>query len=385
MSLFANPYAGLLDEGSEPADVLAFHRSLPGYAPTPLIDAAGLAREHGVGQLLVKHESGRMGLPAFKLLGVSWATRRALDRDVAGAPSPTLEALRARAADGPVRTLAAATDGNHGHAVATVARLLGLSARIFVPAGTAVARIDAIASAGAEVTTVSGSYDDAVAAAAKTAAPHCRVISDTPCDHGGEDTARWVIDGYATILSELEEQLPVGRPDLVVVPVGTGGLCAAVARWLDALPARERPALVAVEPDGAACALASVRAGHVTTIPAAPHHSIMAGLNCGTPSWAAWPALVRGVDAFVTISDSRARAAIRDYDRAGIASGETGAAALGGLLELLVSHLGSALPRRGREPLTIGPRTRVLLLCTEAVTDPEAHARIVGAATTEEP
>jgi hypothetical protein len=54
------------------------NRSLVGYAPTPLYELAGLAAELGCGAVAVKDESNRLGLPAFKVLGGSWAVERAL-------------------------------------------------------------------------------------------------------------------------------------------------------------------------------------------------------------------------------------------------------------------------------------------------------------------
>src|SRR5437016_9467160 len=62
---------------------LAFHRRLPGYAPTPLLDAPALAHLLGIGQVTVKNESSRLGLPAFKILGASWAVYRALEKRAA--------------------------------------------------------------------------------------------------------------------------------------------------------------------------------------------------------------------------------------------------------------------------------------------------------------
>src|SRR5690606_30715897 len=89
---------------------------------------------------------------------------------------------------GPLR-LVAATDGNHGRAVARMAHLLGLDARILVPAGTAGARIDAIASEGADVIEVPGTYDDAVSMSADMAGDRDLVISDTSWP-GYEDPPR---------------------------------------------------------------------------------------------------------------------------------------------------------------------------------------------------
>ena len=105
----------------------------------------------------MKDESQRLGLPSFKILGASWAVYRLLVGRLGHEPEwrDLDELRRALAPLGPL-TLVAATDGNHGRAVAHMARLLGYAARIFVPAGTAPARIDAIEGEGAPVTVVDG-------------------------------------------------------------------------------------------------------------------------------------------------------------------------------------------------------------------------------------
>jgi diaminopropionate ammonia-lyase len=265
----------------------------------------------------------------------------------------------------------AATDGNHGRAVARMARLLDLSATILVPDGIAPARIAGIAAEGAEVMVVPGTYDDAVAESAALAGERDLVISDTSWP-GYEDPPRRVIEGYATIFAELDGQLPgldAPPPDLVVVPLGVGALGAAAASCLRAgLGPGEGPVLVGVEPDSAACVAAAVEAGHVVEVPG-PHRSIMAGLNCGMASMLALPIVAAGFDAFVTIGDDRCRDAVRSLADAGLDVGETGAAALGGLLALRAEHA-SEFP--------VLPGAVVLLLATEGVTDPVNFERIVG-------
>ena len=78
--IFINPNAGeALDGPSPDREPLRLHGRLPGYAETPLVDAPRLADALGVGKALVKDESGRLGLPAFKILGASWAVYRALE------------------------------------------------------------------------------------------------------------------------------------------------------------------------------------------------------------------------------------------------------------------------------------------------------------------
>ncbi|MDQ6939152.1 MAG: pyridoxal-phosphate dependent enzyme, partial [Verrucomicrobiota bacterium] len=178
---------------------LAFHQRLPGYAVTPLIDAPEIARSLGVGQVLLKNESSRLGLPAFKILGASWAVYHVLENRLGRSLEPwtNLEELRQRIAPLRPLTLATATDGNHGRAVARVAAMFGFAARIYVPKGTAQARIDGIASEGAQVEIVDGTYDDAVARAAKDASERCLIISDTSWP-GYEEIPRWVAEGYST-------------------------------------------------------------------------------------------------------------------------------------------------------------------------------------------
>jgi diaminopropionate ammonia-lyase len=378
---FVNPNPCALDVALLSPDraPLAFHQRLPGYSPTPLIDAPALARLLGIGQLLVKDESSRLGLPAFKILGASWAIYRALEERIGHSIEPwcSMGELAERLAALRPLTLTTATDGNHGRAVAHVAALLGFEAQIYVPAGAAQARIDGIAGEGARVEIVAGTYDDAVERAAQNAGPRCLIISDTAWP-GYEDIPRWVIEGYSTILLEIDHELArLGEknPDLIAVQFGVGALASAVVRHYRRSAPNEWPRILSVEPLHAACMLASMEAGELVTVPG-PHDSIMAGLNCGRPSDIVWPIVSRGIDAFIAIPDERARQAMRALAGIGIVAGETGAAGLAGLIELLtgvqnVQH---------RETLKIDRNTRALILVTEGATDPEAYQRVVGGA-----
>jgi diaminopropionate ammonia-lyase len=356
---------------------LAFHQRFDGYAPTPLKHTPELARTLRVGEVLLKDESSRLGLPAFKILGASWAIYRALELRIGDTLEPwqTIADLAQRLTPLRPMTLAAATDGNHGRAVAHMAGLLGFDSRIYVPAGTARARIDAIASEGARVVVVEGTYDDAVARSAQDASERCLVISDTSWP-GYEEVPRWVIDGYSTILWEIDDELVnLGEEDprLVVVQVGVGALAAAVVHHYRQPGRDPNLSILSVEPARAACMQASIEAGRIVSVPG-PHVSIMAGLNCGRPSMLAWPIVSSGVDAFISIDDEPAREAMRALARAGVVAGETGAAGLGGLLELLTGPSSD----QHREDLHVDETTRVLLFITEGATDPQAYTNIIG-------
>lgn len=375
--VFVNPRASLsLDGGFPGHEAFDFHKKLPGYAPSPLIDARTVAKKLGVGRVWVKDESSRFGLPAFKFLGASWAVYRALLQRIGGTIEPwhTFDDLNDRFAPLKPLTLVAATDGNHGRAVARMARLLGLAGHILVPRDMTPARIDAIASEGVAVTVVNGSYDDAVAASAALASDRVLVISDTAWE-GYTEVPRWIMEGYTTILRELDEQLAQSgdtRVDVAAVQMGVGGLATA-AVWHYRRPAlTAKPKLVGVEPLAADCILESARAGQMVEVPG-PHHTIMAGLCCGIPSLVAWPVVSRGIDVFVAVDDDWAREAMRELARAGIVSGETGAAGLAGLLALLTGPDHAAY----RQLLGLTLDSRVVVISTEGATDPEAYRSVI--------
>ncbi|MRR11046.1 pyridoxal-phosphate dependent enzyme, partial [bacterium] len=270
-------------------------------------------------------------------------------------------------------SLAAATDGNHGRAVAFMARLLGFGCRIFVPAGTVPARIHAIQNEGAEVTVVDGDYDAAVARSAEEASEKCLVISDTSWP-GYDVTPRRVVDGYTTIFMEIEQALAaagIGAPDVVVVPMGVGAFMSAAVSYYRSRP--WRGALVGVEPADANCIQVSARAGTMTAVPG-PHRSIMVGLNCGLPSPVAWPRVSTGVDWMVSIGDERAREAMRGLADAGVVAGETGAAALGALAALHDDESTAEF----RDGGLLGPDKTVLLMITEGATDRGNYQAVVG-------
>ncbi|HEX5469611.1 MAG TPA: diaminopropionate ammonia-lyase [Gaiellaceae bacterium] len=371
--LLRNSGRGPLPRSTAPSgEPLAYHRRLPGYQPTPLVDAPRLARRLGVGRVSVKDESARLGLPSFKILGASWATYCALRERFPERLDgwETFDELAARTRMlGPL-TLAAATDGNHGRALARIAALLGLTARIYVPAGTAQAQIDAITGEGAAVTVVDGTYGDAVARSAADADDRCLVVSDTSWP-GYEDTPRRVIDGYSTILCEIDDQLEArgwSPPDVVFVQIGVGALAAAVIRHVRRRDSN--PLIIGVEPVDAACALASAEAGAIANVPG-PHRSIMAGLNCDAPSLVAWPTLYTGIDWFLALDDTWAAEGVRALADEAIVAGETGAAGAAGAL---------ALATEPTSPQDIGlhPQAHLLVLCTEGATDPETYAASTG-------
>jgi diaminopropionate ammonia-lyase len=350
-----------------------FHQTLPGYRRTALRALPGLAARLGVGTIHLKDESDRFGLPAYKVLGAAWAACRLL-RNRYASPAGDLGLLGTRArAEG--IALVTATEGNHGRGVARVAHWLGVPAEVFLPAGTARSRIEAIAGEGATVIEVPGSYDDAVAAAAHRADGSHLLLQDQAWP-GYEEIPAWIADGYDTILSEAEQELlesGASAPEVVLVQIGVGTLASAVIRHFRAAGRATYPVLIGAEPEGAACGLKSVEAGAPVSFEAGAHSSIMAGLNCGTPSSAAFPMMRDGMQAFVGMGDDRAREAMRALAAEGVRAGASGSAGTGALIELM-----SPARAEERRSLGITPATRVLLISTEGVTDPDLWTSIVS-------
>lgn len=346
--------------------VRAFHRSLPGYAPTPLVRRPALARELGLRDLLIKYEEPRFGLGAFKALGASWALHR----------------LRARLGAGPV-TVSTASEGNHGRGVAWSARRLGIPCVIFLPAHAACERVDAIRGEGAAVVRVEGSYEDAVRRCdAESRRRGWQVVSDVGYP-GYLDIPRLVVEGYSTLYAEVEEQLagePGATPDLVLIPGGVGGLLHA---GVDHYRQRgQPPRLVAVEPVAGDCLTESISSP--TGQPAVSRgdgRTSMACLACAEVSLPSWPAIRRGVDLFLAIEDGFAEEAVRRLARAPegetpLAAGSSGAASTGGLIALMRDPA----CREARARLALGPTSVALAICTEGAIDRADFARILGEA-----
>jgi diaminopropionate ammonia-lyase len=330
---------------------LHFHRTLPGYEPTPLHDLTAEAESLRLGSIRLKDESRRLGLPAFKILGATWAVERI---------------LRQREK---VDTLVAASAGNHGRAVARAAALRGLQSRIFLPARASQERAALIAGEGAEVVRVDGSYEEAVGAAARAGSePGVALVADVAYGEGDEVPA-WIVDGYATLFAEVVEQDP--RPfDLVLAQIGVGSFAAAAIRFaVSQVP----PALVlGVEPNDAACVTASLAADECLTIETSG--TSMAGLDCAQPSAAAWPLMRRHLRGCITVSDDETQQVMRDLAGHGLTIGDCGAAPLAALRALLTDPECRPL----RDVLDLNETSRVLFIATEGASDPEHYAHVLG-------
>ena len=349
-----------------------FHRRLPGYRESPLVEAPRLAEMLGVAKVFVKDETSRFGLPSFKILGASWATYATLRERLGPIPDGgplSYESLQSWVSPLRPLTLIAATDGNHGRAVARVARWLGLNARIFVPSYVSPGRCQAIKAEGAELMITDGVYDTSVDAAAEAArSADSLLISDT-ARSASDIVPQLVTAGYTTAFAEVDQQLSQSgddRIDAVSVQAGVGGLASACTSWARLARRGRSPRVIVVEPETAACVMTALAAGEPVAV-SASQVSAMSCLQCGTVSFTAFANLQAGVSCCLAIEDSWATSAASELHSCGLRTGLSGAAGIAGLLAAFSGPLAGPV----REHLGLVSDARLLVVATEAATAAE--------------
>ena len=373
-------------EEKEMKEVYDFHKSLPGYKATPLVELDDLAKYYGVQKLWLKDESKRFGLNAFKVLGGSYAIGKYLSqklgRDMSELPFNVLISDEVKKQLGDV-TFVTATDGNHRRGVAWVANKLRQKSVVYMPKGSAKMRFDAIAREGADVSITDLNYDDAVRLANKGAEEHGWImVQDTAWD-GYEEIPLWIMQGYSTIINEIVEQLEAAKeekPTHVFLQAGVGSFAGAVQGYLAHLYGDDRPITIICEPHGANCIYKSMEAND-----GKPHNvtgdltTIMAGLACGEPNTISWKILRDNADFSVSCDDSIAARGMRVLSSPlgndqRVISGESGAVGLG---------LFTVLSEKKEEyaelmkALKIDENSRILCISTEGDTDVEGYKNVV--------
>lgn len=336
-----------------------------GYAPTPLRSLEALAHQVGLTEILYKDESARFALGSFKALGGAYAATREVQRLLRkrGVEASTQELIDGVwAQEAAAITLGCATDGNHGVSVAYAAQRMGCPCLIFMHPHASPNRERHMRRLGATVRRTPGTYDDSVHIARESLRElGGALIADTSLEVFEQVPAE-VIQGYTVMLREIVEQHAGTPPTHVFVQGGVGGLAAACAGWFAERFGSHRPILTVVEPEAAACLLASARLGRAAKV-GGNLETVMGMLSCGEASPIAWTILQDRADAFMTIDDDAARRA-RDHLSRGAAGiplnvGYSGGAGLAGLLEIMSRPAQAA-------SLKLNPDSRVLVFGTEA-------------------
>ena len=358
------------------------HRGLPQYSVTPLVSMEAMAAQMGIKALLVKDESKRFGLNAFKGLGGLYALTRVVCREL-GLDWQNTDFAALQAPENRRRienmVFVTATDGNHGRGVAWAAGMLGCKAHVYMPAGSAEARAQAIREVGrAEATIIPFGYDEAVRYAARMARENgWYLIQDTSWEEYRE-VPTWIVQGYTTMAMEAAEQMDAMglRPTHVFVQAGVGAMAGGVVGYLAGRYEENKPLFAVVEPENIPCIYESAQScdgeAHTAKV---QQPTIMAGLNCGEPCTITWPVLRDYAGWYFKCPDNVAAHGMRMLARGAVpvVSGESGAVTAG------LAHLLGCCPEAAELKAKLGLDSEAVVLCisTEGDTDPENYRKIV--------
>ena len=186
--------------------------------------------------------------------------------------------------------LITASAGNHAQGVAYAAKLAGVKATVVMPTTTPLIKVDRTAGYGAEVVLKGDVFDESCAYAMELAQANGHTFI-----HPFDDLE--VATGQGTIAMEIIKELPT--VDYILVPIGGGGLCAGVATLAKLLNPKIK--VIGVEPAGAACMKASLKAGEVITLPDVS--TIADGTAVKHPGEKLFPYIQEYVDDIITIED----------------------------------------------------------------------------------
>lgn len=374
-------YAPSISKGFEALDlenVRKFHSQLPGYSKTPLHSLDALAEQLGVKKVLLKDEDYRFDLNAFKVLGGSYAIARLLGKKYGlSASELSLENLKAQITE--PMTFTSATDGNHGRGIAWSAEKLGQNAVIYMPVGTAEERVRNIQKLGAEVIVTDCNYDDTVRIAYETSQKNgWEFVQDTAWE-GYTDIPLWIMQGYATIVSESIEQLEeMGEvPTHIILQAGVGSMAGAILGSFVNHYGIERLVSLIVEPEQADCIYRSGLTGEMVFVND-DLDTIMAGLACGEPCTIGWDILKDNASGFLSCNDALAATGMRILanplaNDPKVVSGESGAIGVGAL-HALATHPEA---KKVMQQFAFDENSVVYILSTEGNTDPVNYQNII--------
>ena len=272
----------------------------PAYAASPLGHRILKGRS-----ILIKDETDRMGLGAFKALGGVYAVAKLIEARSGGmieAQGFQSEAARQLAGE---MTFVCASAGNHGLSVAAGAKLFGAKARIYLSKAVPEDFAIRLENKAAEVDRAGDDYEASVSAAIEDAERTGAIHLADGSWPGYTEPPRLVMEGYTVISEEMRKQFEADSnwPSDVYLQAGVGGLAAAIA-FMIRLNWAVQPRIVVVEPDAAPCLKESVAAGRIVTVDGPD--SNMGRLDCKTPSMLAYDILKECADEWVTITDQQA-------------------------------------------------------------------------------
>ena len=350
------------------------------YNVTPLVGLGALAKRLGVDTLFVKDESRRGSLKAFKLLGGAYAVANILCEKLGvNLGDVDFEYLKSAEVKGKLGDIvfAAASDGNHGKAVAWAASRFGHRAVVYMPKGTAADRIEAIESFGGTVVVSEYSYDWCVREVGRLADEKGWVVVPDTASEGNAQVSAWVMQGYSVMAREVAGQMGSSTPTHVFLQAGVGSFAGAITAALHGIYGERCPKIYTLEPHTAACFYRSgLRADGQPESVEGELDSIMAGLACGVPNPIGWKIMQCFADGFFSCADVLSANGMRILGNplAGderVVSGESGAIGTGFLEHVMTKRKDIA------DGIGLGKDSVVMLFSTEGDTDAKNYRDVV--------
>jgi len=325
------------------------------YAPTPLLLLDKLSTELKLKRIFYKDESKRFHLKSFKALGGSYAVEKITkgNKEI---------------------VISTATAGNHGRSVAWSSKKLGLKCKIFISEYVSETRAEAMRGFGADVIRVKGNYEDSLNECIKQSNQNNWQIVQDVAWKNYMLVPKLTMAGYSVMMKEISEQINNQKVSHIILQAGVGGMAAAMvaglARYLNHVPQ-----IIIVEPDSAACVLASINTGKIEKI-SIEKESIMGGMSCGEVSLVPWQILKKSVNYCVTVSDDYISKTIKylancelSYEK--IIGGECSTPGI-------ISLIGLCNDAKIRKKINLNEDSNVLLFGCEGDADEELYQKLLN-------
>jgi diaminopropionate ammonia-lyase len=324
------------------------------YSPTPLISLNKLNEKLKLNKIFYKDESKRFHLKSFKALGGAYAVEKIIKGN-----DKTI--------------ISTATAGNHGRSVAWGSQKNGLKCKIFISEFVSESRAEVMRNFGADVIRVKGNYEDSLNECIKQSNQNNWQIVQDVAWEDYKLVPKLTMAGYSVMMKEISEQIKNEKISHVILQAGVGGMAAAmvagIARYLNYIPQ-----IIIVEPDSAACVLASIKTGKIEKI-SIDKESIMGGMSCGEVSLVPWEILKNSVHFCVTVSDDYVSKTVkslanREFSDEKIVGGECSTPGVTSLIGLSNDY-------EIRKKINLNEESNVLLFGCEGDADEELYQKLL--------
>ena len=325
------------------------------YSPTPLILLNKLSNDLNLKNVFYKDESKRFDLKSFKALGGAYAVEK-----ISNGKKNIV--------------ISTATAGNHGRSVAWGSKRLGLKCKIFISENVSDARGKAMEKLGAEVIKVKGNYENSLNECIKQSNKNnWQIVQDVAWENYTQ-VPKYTMAGYAVMMKEIVDQIDNNKITHVFLQAGVGGMAggmiAGIARYLQNIPT-----VIIVEPDSAACVMASIKAERIEKINI-EKESLMGGMSCGEVSLVPWEILKNSVKYCVSLPDDNIGHTMKflgngKFSENKIIAGEN---AVPGVISLVAS----CKKDKVKKDLSLDNNSNVLLIGCEGDTDEDMYNKLIN-------